>query len=54
MASGGRSYIPQSLGSVHSHDAAKPLKQDLPPKGGYQKINYQRIPPRKIVNGIYI
>ena len=38
-------------GKVHTSDATRPFKQDLPPKGGYAPINFKRIPARTLVNG---
>ncbi len=31
--------------------ATRAYKQDLPPKGGYAKLDFARIPARRIVNG---
>jgi hypothetical protein len=41
----------QYKGRIYTSTKTRPYKQDLPPKGGYEKINYTRIPARAVVNG---
>ena len=33
---------------------ARPYKQDLPPKGGYEKIQFKRIPVKPLGSGMVI
>ena len=43
--------VKMAEGKVHTTDLSRPFKQDLPPRGGYEPINFKRIPAKKIVNG---
>jgi len=36
---------------IHTTDHKRKYKQDLPPKGGYEPINYKRIPAKNLFSG---